>query len=118
MIIFDSLHLKCICKMTSLASLLEANKNLSLTSGNRIKCAYSGHEMPARADAVQQYLQSKNFIKRKEWYSYDYSQFAPLIVESSEDSKKLFCTLTKQQLNKIPEEVRKHVDGKRFQRYK
>lgn len=87
----------------SLSKLLQENDCLSLTPQNKIVCKYSSHEMPPRADIVQQYLQSKKFIKAKEWYSVDYSCYLPYIVSHKSDSRKLYCTLTKFVLNKIPE---------------
>jgi hypothetical protein len=100
----------------SLATLLSENKLLVLTDNNKIKCSLSGHEMPARADIVQQYLNSKKYAKAREWYSKDFSKYEPWIVENKVDPKKLYCTLTNLSLNKIPEEVEKHVTGKRFLR--
>jgi hypothetical protein len=102
--------------MASLATILAQHKHLTLTPSNKIKCSYSGHEMPSRADIVQQYLDSKKFAKFKDWYSHDYSQYEPWIIEDKEDQKKLYCTLTNHSLNKIPEEVKKHFSGKKFQR--
>lgn len=101
----------------SLSALLDLNKNLALTSNNRIRCSYSGHEMPPRADVVQQYLSSKKFMKARDWYSKDFSKFQPHVVQDKHDPLRLYCRLTKQSLNKIPEEIEKHVQGKRFRRY-
>lgn len=102
----------------SLADILAVCKHLSITPNNRIKCSYTDHEMPARADIVQQYLNSKAFKKAKEWYSFDYTQFLPYIVEDSKNPKQLYCKLTKKSLNKIPDEVDRHSKGKKFQRFR
>lgn len=45
---------------------------------------------------------------------FDFEQFAPDIVQSKKDPRKLFCHLTKTTLNKVPEEVKLHVNGRRF----
>lgn len=74
------------------------------------------HEMPPDAKCIVTHINGKKFKKALEWYSYDYSQFEPHIIGHKRDEKKLFCVLTKQTLNKIPEEVQKHVSGKRFLR--
>ncbi len=66
--------------------------------------------------AIHSHVNGKKFKKAIEWYNHDYSQYMPFIVAHKSDNKKLFCTLTKQTLNKIPEEVQKHWEGKRFQR--
>ena len=73
--------------------------------------------MSARADVVLSHISGKKFKKSLEWYQYNYSEFLPHIVEDRENSKRLYCKITKQPLNKIPEEVRKHMEGKRFKRY-
>lgn len=88
----------------SLSKILADNKDcLSLSPANKIVCKYSNHEMPPNAVIVNQYLQSKKFIKAKEWYSIDYSKYLPYIVPHKSDNRKLYCTLTKYILNKIPE---------------
>eukprot|EP01041_Mallomonas_annulata_P002611 gene2611-5104_t len=100
----------------SVANLLAKSPHLSLTPTNRIKCDVTGHEMPVRFDTIQQYLDSKSYKKALEWYSYDYSSFLPYIIPSRKNDKQLWCTVTKQPLNKIPEEVKKHMSGKKFRR--
>jgi hypothetical protein len=103
--------------MTSLAGLLSKNSNLSLLPNNRIKCSITQHEMPARFDAVDQYLKGSQFRKAVEWYSFDFTKYAPEIVPHKDDNKFLFCTITKTKLNKIPKEIEKHIQGRRFKRY-
>ena len=104
--------------MESLASLLSANSHLSLTPQNKIKCSISGHEMPPRADIVRQYLSSNALKKSRELKSFDISAYLPHIVPAKDDPNKLFCKLTKQSLNRVPEKVLNHVNGKRFKRLK
>ena len=69
---------------------------------NRIKCSFSGHEMPPQYTAVQQYLSSKQYVKARNWYSRDYSEYLPYIVPDKKDERKLYCKITKRSLNKIP----------------
>lgn len=90
---------------------------LKLLPSNRIKCDVTGHELPLRPDVIQSHVNGKKFKKSLEWYNYDYTEFLPHIVPHKRDSKKLFCLLTKQELNKVPEEVKKHVQGRRFERF-
>ena len=70
--------------------------------------------MPARADVVASYLGGGKFKKTKEWYTFDFSQFLPLIIPDSKDSKLLYCRVTKESLPKIPDKVRQHINGKRY----
>lgn len=104
----------------SLAQVLDEFKEyVSLTeSGTRIKCLITAHEMPARADAVLAYLNGKRFKKAKEWYTQDFSKYLPYIIPYKKNPAKLFCKLTRLQLNKIPREIEKHTQGKRYQRLK
>jgi hypothetical protein len=102
--------------MPSVAELLQLHPYLSLQPSNRILCAVTKHEMPPDAACIEAHLNGKKFKKALEWYSHDYRQYEPHIIQHKKDSKKLYCLLTKQALNKIPEEVKKHVNGKRFLR--
>ncbi len=71
--------------------------------------------MSARADVVHFYINGKKFKKDTQWYSYDFSTFLPYIVVDKDD-KFMRCTLTQQKLNKIPDEINKHMNGKKFLR--
>lgn len=104
--------------MTSVADLLEQKKDvLTVTPSNRVQCLLTGHEMPLNTIAIQQHLSSNKFKKAQEWYSKDYSIYLPYLVpHKSGDSRKLFCILTRTTLNKIPKEIKKHVEGKKFKR--
>lgn len=104
--------------MAGLGQILKDNANLALTDSNKIKCSITGHEMPPNVEIVQQYLNSKRFQKAVKWYSHDFSQYLPHIVPHDSNPKLLTCKLTTLTLNRIPEEIEVHVNGKRFQRYK
>jgi hypothetical protein len=107
-------------KGPSLADLLEKHKDVVelRPSDNRIVCKLTGYEMPARADVVHGYLTGAKFRKTREWYTFDYSEFLPLVVPDSKDNKLLYCRVTKESLPKIPEKVHQHVNGKRYARLK
>jgi hypothetical protein len=109
-----------IMSTKSLAELLEEQKEyIALTeTGTRIRCIITGHEMPARADAVLSHLNGKKFRKAKEWYSQDYSKYEPYLVQDGKNPSKLFCKLTRLRINKIPLVVEKHTNGRRFLRLK
>lgn len=103
--------------MTSLAKLLEANKDvLSLLPNNKIKCSVTGHEMSCDAIVVQAHLAGKKFKKAKRNESQDLGRFAPLIIQNVENEDKMYCTLTGFTLNKIASEIETHMKGKRFKR--
>ncbi|KAG3112230.1 hypothetical protein PI124_g10771 [Phytophthora idaei] len=84
----------------------------------RIKCQLTQHEMLPRVDVIEQHLKSKKFVKARDWYCHDYSQYEPYIVPHRRLTKSLFCNVTGTILNRIPSEVEKHVQGKRYKRMK
>ena len=102
--------------MSTLGNLLQKHSYLKLQSNNKILCTLTNHEMSANYDVVSSYINGKKFKKSIEWYQYDFSQFLPYIVEDKVNSKLMYCKLTKTNLNKIPNEIRKHMNGKRFLR--
>lgn len=90
--------------------------HLDFTPAGKIVCTLTQHEMPARMEVVQQHLRSKRFQRARDWYSADFTKYEPRIVPHRRDKKKLFCTVTRQMLNRIPAEVERHVAGKRYTR--
>lgn len=84
----------------------------------RVKCQLTQHEMMPRVDIIETHLKSKKVLKARDWYCHDYSQYEPYIVPHRRLSKSLFCNVTGTVLNRIPSEVEKHVQGKRYKRMK
>jgi hypothetical protein len=103
----------------SLAELLDTHQSyITLTTTNKIKCSVSGHEMPPRSDVVNSYINSSKFQKLIKWYSFNFDIFLPYIVQDKKANQKMHCKLTNQSLNKIPDEIKKHMNGKKFLRLK
>ncbi len=84
----------------------------------RVRCDLTQHELVPTKEAIETYLKTKKFIKAKDWYCYDYSKYEPYIVVHRRKPKCLYCNVTNTILNRIPAEVEKHVNGKRFKRLK
>ncbi|KAI9980232.1 hypothetical protein PInf_026582 [Phytophthora infestans] len=84
----------------------------------RVKCQLTQHEMLPRVDIIEQHLKSKKFVKARDWYCHDYSQYEPYIVLHRRLPKSLYCNVTGTILNRIPSEVEKHIQGKRYKRMK
>jgi hypothetical protein len=95
----------------ALAQLLTEHPSLSLNERGKVHCALTGHDMPAKADAVCQFVAGKAYTHARGWYSADFSKYEPYIVAHKRDAHKLFCRLTRQALNRIPEEVRDSAGG-------
>ncbi|CAM9417934.1 unnamed protein product, partial [Discosporangium mesarthrocarpum] len=94
--------------------LLRQHEFLNIGLNGKVHCSLTGHDIPARVDAIQQHLGSKKLKKHKEWYSTDFSKYLPYITAHKSDPKLLFCHLTKMELNRIPSQVEAHVNGKRY----
>jgi len=74
-------------------------------------------DSPTRPPASQAHLNGKKYSKAKaraKASEYDFAQHEPHIVQNKRDPRKLFCHRTKLHLNKVPEEVQLHVNGRRF----
>ncbi|CAF0917568.1 unnamed protein product [Adineta ricciae] len=102
-------------------SLLNTYPSLKrLPDKDRIKCSWTQHEMPARVDAIEKYIQGKKYqqiLKKK--FDYDtLEKFKDFIEPSTKKNheRQLFCKLTSRHLNKDPHHIMKHVEGKKFKR--
>jgi hypothetical protein len=89
--------------------------------GPKIHCTVTTIDLPVRLDAVEKHAASKLFKRESAgWYKDGpwMEQYLPWIVKNFKDERKMFCSLTKDTINKIPEEVARHVKGKKFMRIK
>ena len=78
----------------------------------RLRCRLTGHEMPLREDAVARYVGGATYAKARDWYSKTgdlLKAHAPWIVPHRASPKHLFCRLTRDVLNAVPEQVEAHV---------
>uniref|UniRef100_A0A8C5R7L4 Surfeit 2 n=1 Tax=Leptobrachium leishanense TaxID=445787 RepID=A0A8C5R7L4_9ANUR len=89
---------------------------LELTEGGKVRCTLTGHEVPCTLSAVKNFTEGKKYKRLSSCGSFDYSVYKPHIVPSNKNPKQLFCKLTVRHINRIPEHVQKHVQGKRYQR--
>ena len=97
-----------------LQALLDAEGGaLALTAAGRVRCEHTRHEMPALAAAVRAHVSSARYGKAKE-VAAAMAQFAPHIVPSADDPKKMMCKLTGKLLPRKEEVVWAHMMGKKF----
>ncbi|CAM9669263.1 unnamed protein product [Bubo scandiacus] len=90
---------------------------LSLAEPGKVKCRLTGHEMPCRLSVLQAYTNGKKYQRLiKTAREFDYGKFEPHIVPSTKNLHQLFCKLTLRHINKFPEHVLRHVQGKRYQK--
>ena len=99
----------------SVAEFLEAHSDAEMLPSGKVRCTVSGHEMVARIEVLKQYWDGSKYRNAAARASYDFAQHEPWIVPHKKDPHLLYCTLTRQPLSKMPEPVKNHVNGKRYQ---
>ncbi|CAF0898381.1 unnamed protein product [Adineta steineri] len=87
---------------------------------DRIRCNWTQHEMAARVDAIERYINGKKYqqlLKKK--LDTDYlNKFKEFLEPSTKRNHEtqFFCKLTWRYLNKEPHHIMRHLEGKRFKR--
>ncbi|XP_051023016.1 surfeit locus protein 2 [Acomys russatus] len=88
-----------------------------LPNTNKVRCSLTGHELPCRLPDLQVYTSGKKYQRLSGTSSaFDYTAFEPHIVPSTKNPHQLFCKLTLRHINKFPEHVLTHTQGRRYQR--
>ncbi|CAB1332750.1 unnamed protein product [Coregonus sp. 'balchen'] len=92
---------------------------LEFTDDSRkIKCTLNGHDLPCNLKELQNFTKGKKYQKLSSTAEFSYSQYEPHVVPSSKQPNHLFCKLTLRHINRLPHQVLRHVNGKRFQKAK
>ncbi|XP_066466885.1 surfeit locus protein 2 [Tiliqua scincoides] len=102
----------------ALQRLLQQHPGLRvLPPGKKVRCTLTGHELPCRLPELQAYTTGKKYLRLSKTPGVlDYSEYEPHIVPSTKNPHQLFCKLTLRHINKIPEHVLCHVQGRRYQK--
>jgi len=87
--------------------------SLSLKDG-RVVCSLTNHCMVPTIPIITQYVNGNRYKKAKESECYDFEKHQPYIISSNRHPKRLYCTITQMEINKIPKEVEAHVNGKYY----
>ncbi|XP_072816589.1 surfeit locus protein 2 isoform X1 [Vicugna pacos] len=97
---------------------LREHPSLRLEPGARkVRCALTGHELPCRLPELQVYTRGKKYRRLvRASPAFDYAEFEPHVVPSTKNPHQLFCKLTLRHINKSPEHVLRHTQGRRYQR--
>uniref|UniRef100_A0A8C3LW20 Surfeit 2 n=1 Tax=Chrysolophus pictus TaxID=9089 RepID=A0A8C3LW20_CHRPC len=91
--------------------------SLTGTPRSQVRCRLTGHELPCRLSELQAYTDGRKYRRLiKTSREFDYGTFEPHIVPSTKNLHQLFCKLTLRHINKLPEHVLRHVQGKRYQK--
>ena len=90
---------------------------LKVTEDGCVECAYTGHRMPPREDAVLAHVQGKRFRRARlaalEVEALE-EKHKPLMVRSKRDASMLFCAVTGRLVPGKEKAVERHRDGWRF----
>ncbi|KAK0065789.1 surfeit locus protein 2, partial [Biomphalaria pfeifferi] len=91
---------------------------IDLSDKTKVRCSLTKHEMPATVAAIQSYVSGKKYKKARSLKSYDYDKLKPHIIPSTKRNhlNELFCTLTLRHIGKSPEDVERHLKGKKYTR--
>mmetsp|Transcript_117088 Transcript_117088/g.331378 ORF Transcript_117088/g.331378 Transcript_117088/m.331378 type:complete len:220 (+) Transcript_117088:62-721(+) len=102
----------------ALQALVDGHEDFEfLRSNTKVRCKSTGHEMPPRFKVVSEYLNGAKYKKLKEWYSVDFTQYEPHIVQHPELKKHLLCKLTNTTIPMNPDKVQAHVGSKRYKNF-
>lgn len=99
-----------------LRSFLQTNPFLQLTDSKKIKCTLNGHEFPCSLAELQHFTSGKKYKQLSADANFDYSQYEPHIVTSTKQPNHLFCKLTLRHINRVPQHVLRHVNGKKYKK--
>ncbi|NWX17359.1 SURF2 protein, partial [Aegotheles bennettii] len=90
---------------------------LSRHPSPQVRCRLTGHELPCRLPELQAFTNGKKYRRlARTARDFDYGEFEPHIVPSTKNLHQLFCKLTLRHINRLPEHVLRHVQGKRYQK--
>merc|ERR1712224_424351 len=91
-----------------------------LTDRNKVLCKLTKHELALTTKALQSYIDGKRFqmllkkVKKPELVLKIDNKYKEFFIPSKKSSSRLFCTLTKKEINKLPHEIEKYITGYKF----
>ena len=95
-----------------------------ISDGNKkLICKLTKHEMPNTKEALTSYIEGKKFkriygkLKAPEKYLEKVDiKYKDFFVPSRRSKSKVFCKLTKKEMNNVPYELEQHIAGYRFKK--
>ena len=87
---------------------------------NKVICKLTKHELPFNVAALESYTNGKKFqsllktVKKPSVVQKINEKYKEYFIASKKSSSRLFCTLTKKEINKVPHEIEKYITGYKF----
>lgn len=91
-----------------------------LSERNKVVCKLTKHELPLNAAAIQTYIDGKKFqyylkkVKKPATLLKIDNKYAEHFRDSKKSSSRLYCTLTRKEINKQPHEIERYITGYKF----
>ncbi|CAF1090924.1 unnamed protein product [Brachionus calyciflorus] len=106
---------------TNLEELLAKYTSLKYNENNtRIICEWSGHEMPPNINSVLSYVNGNKYkqLLSKNIDSNKLKKMSEFLVSSKHPKRtnQWFCKLTLKHVNKQPDHIERHLNGRKFQK--
>jgi len=94
-----------------------------LNGNKKVRCTLTKHEIPCTEDSLSTYIKGKKFqliygnMKAPEKYAFKIdNKYKEFFVPSKTSKTKVYCRLTKKEINNVPHEIEKHIAGYRFKK--
>jgi len=87
---------------------------------NKVLCRLTKHELPLSIKALDSYIKGKRFqlllkkVKKPEVVLRIDDKYKDYFIPSKKSASRLFCTLTRKEINKLPHEIEKYITGYKF----
>jgi len=91
-----------------------------LAGRNKIVCKLTKHELPLNATALKTYINGKKFqsffkkVKTPTVIQKIDNKYKEYFIPSKKSPSRLFCTLTRKEINKLPHEIERYITGYKF----
>eukprot|EP00794_Sanderia_malayensis_P015813 gene15813-17408_t len=104
----------------NLDSFLDTNKNFKYNENKtRVICLLTNHELACNVSALKSYMTGKKYQQLTRHGDIDFGkieQYKQYLIPSRKGKQKLYCKITKKEINNIPYQIERHVIGRKFQR--
>ena len=97
---------------------VSSHDDAQFIENGKVVCTLTCHEMAAQLPVLEAYWNGKKYRTAKSRSGYDFSQHEPYLVPHTKNKHLMYCTLTKQPVNRDPRAIEGHINGKRFRNAK